>query len=79
MIMVFTCIFMKLAGIQKSHTYFQNLSYFLKQVKTNIFKTFQIKEMNQGLKGLIYKNLQNPAEGGTAPRPMIHTVVICCP
>ncbi len=29
------------------------------------------------LKGLIYKNLQNTAEGGMAPRPMIPTVVIC--
>ena len=31
------------------------------------------------LKGLIYKNLQNVAEGGMAPRPMIPTAVICCP
>ncbi len=31
------------------------------------------------LKGLIYKNLQNVAEGGMAPRQMIPTVVICCP
>ena len=29
------------------------------------------------LKGLIYKNLQNTAEGGMAPRPMIPTAVIC--
>ncbi len=28
------------------------------------------------LKGLIYKNLQNAAEGGMAPRPMIPTAVI---
>ncbi len=27
------------------------------------------------LKGLIYKNLQNAAEGGMAPRPMIPTAV----
>ncbi len=31
------------------------------------------------LKGLIYKNLQNAAKGGMAPRPMIPTWVICCP
>ncbi len=31
------------------------------------------------LKGLICKNLQNAAEGGMAPRPMIPTAVICCP
>ncbi len=31
------------------------------------------------LKGLIYKNLQNAAEGGMAPRQMIPTAVICCP
>ena len=30
------------------------------------------------LKGLFYKNLQNTAEGGMAPRPMIPTAVICC-
>ena len=43
------------------------------EVKASVHST------NGLLKGLIYKNLQNPAEGGTAPRPMILTVVICCP
>ncbi len=40
---------------------------------------YRMHGVRAGLKGLIYKNLQNPAEGGTAPRPMIHTLVICCP
>ncbi len=42
------------------------------EVKASVHST------NGLLKGLIYKNLQNPAEGGTAPRPMIPTAVICC-
>ena len=31
------------------------------------------------LKGLVHKNLQNAAEGGMEPRPMVPTMVICCP
>ncbi len=38
-----------------------------------------IKDSLVMLKGLIYKNLQNAAEGGMAPRQMIPTAVICCP
>ncbi len=36
-------------------------------------------KMSAELKGLIYKNLQNAAKGGMAPRQIIPTAVICCP
>ncbi len=38
---------------------------------------FQISYTVHVLKGLIYKNLQNAAEGGMAPRPKVPTAVIC--
>ena len=40
---------------------------------------FCVWELPLLLKGLIYKNLQNAAEGGMAPRPMVPIAVICCP
>ncbi len=44
-----------------------------------LLQSLTVTKGHDELKGLIYKNLQNAAEGGMAPRQMIPTAVICYP
>ncbi len=43
------------------------------------FLTMPLSPVRCVLKGLIYQNLQNAAEGGMAPRPMVATAVLVGP
>ncbi len=76
-------------GVDTSEIHIKNkwiCSYFLKMTlhsqkkQLGMGMTPGCKDIPQKplhLKGLIHKNLQNAAEGGMAPRPMIPTAVIC--
>ena len=70
---------------QEKATFYYDHLYALKanlvDTKRNLLKAADgiQSAINPELKGLMYKNLQNVAEGGMAPRQMIPTAVICCP